>query len=99
MSHAISLNPSAEAIRNDWRLAAKLIDHTLLKPEGTREQVAKLCREAGFVEPEQLAEELFLLFEGACINVQSMGRCGPGSRFTEMACALLKSRARHTDRN
>lgn len=46
MSHAISLFPSAEAIRNDWHLAAKLIDHTLLKPEGTREQVAKLCHEA-----------------------------------------------------
>jgi deoxyribose-phosphate aldolase len=45
MSQTISVNPSA-AIRNDWRLAAKLIDHTLLKPEATREQVAKLCREA-----------------------------------------------------
>jgi len=33
-------------IRNDWRLASKLIDHTLLRPEATREQVAKLCREA-----------------------------------------------------
>jgi len=46
MSHAIPLNPAVEAIRNDWRLAAKLIDHTLLKPEATREQVAKLCHEA-----------------------------------------------------
>ncbi len=45
MSHTISLNSSA-AIRNDWRLAAQLIDHTLLKPEGTREQVSKLCLEA-----------------------------------------------------
>jgi deoxyribose-phosphate aldolase len=46
MSHTISLGPSAEAIRNDWHLAAKLIDHTLLKPEATRQQVAKLCHEA-----------------------------------------------------
>ena len=29
MSHTISLNSSADAIRNDWHLAAKLIDHTL----------------------------------------------------------------------
>jgi deoxyribose-phosphate aldolase len=46
MSQAIIFNSSSEAIRNDWRLAAKLIDHTLLKPEATREQISKLCREA-----------------------------------------------------
>ncbi len=46
MSHAISLNPSAEAIRQDWRLAAQLIDHTALNPDATRQQVAKLCHEA-----------------------------------------------------
>ena len=30
----------------DWKSAARLIDHTLLKPESTREQIEKLCREA-----------------------------------------------------
>ena len=30
----------------DWKAAARMIDHTLLKPEGTREQIEKLCREA-----------------------------------------------------
>jgi hypothetical protein len=45
-----------------------------------------------------LADEIFLLLEGACINIQSVGRCGPGSRFPEMVCALMKSRARHADR-
>jgi AcrR family transcriptional regulator len=58
------------------------------------ERLLVLCRDCGFVEPEKLAEELFLLFEGACINVQSQGRCGPGSRFKEMAYALIKSRPR-----
>lgn len=37
---------SPEALRKDWRLAAKLIDHTLLKPDATRAQVSTLCREA-----------------------------------------------------
>jgi len=74
---------------------ARIVIEESKKQQG--ERLAKLCRDAGFVEPERLAEELFLLFEGACINVQSMGRCGPGSRFTEMACALLKSRARRAD--
>jgi len=63
------------------------------------ERLTKLCRDAQFVEPEKVAEELFLLYEGACSNVQSQGRCGPGSRFTEMAHALVKSRARRAARN
>ncbi|MGI9104333.1 MAG: deoxyribose-phosphate aldolase [Terriglobales bacterium] len=29
-----------------WQAAASMIDHTLLKPEGSREQIEKLCREA-----------------------------------------------------
>jgi len=33
---------------NDWRTAAAIIEHTLLKPEATRNQVAALCREAVF---------------------------------------------------
>jgi AcrR family transcriptional regulator len=62
------------------------------------ERFTQLCREAGFVDPERLAEEIFLLFEGACVNVQSIGRAGPGARFPEMVYALLKSRARHSDK-
>jgi deoxyribose-phosphate aldolase len=31
---------------SDWRSAANLIDHTLLKPEATRNQVIALCQEA-----------------------------------------------------
>lgn len=63
MSQAIIMNSCSDVIRNDWRLAAKLIDHTLLKPEATREQVAKLCHESaeyGFhsvmVNPSNIAQ-------------------------------------------
>ena len=31
---------------SDWQSAAKLIEHTLLKPDATRNQVATLCHEA-----------------------------------------------------
>src|SRR5713101_2685741 len=31
---------------NDWQSAAKLIDHTLLKPEATANQITQLCQEA-----------------------------------------------------
>ena len=31
---------------SDWRSAAKLIEHTLLKPDATRKQVISICQEA-----------------------------------------------------
>lgn len=37
-------NPS-EVLR-DWRTVASVIDHTLLKPDATKSQVARLCEEA-----------------------------------------------------
>jgi deoxyribose-phosphate aldolase len=46
MSQLSPLLPSTEALRRDWRVAAQLIDHTLLKPEATRPQIVTLCREA-----------------------------------------------------
>jgi deoxyribose-phosphate aldolase len=36
----------AEATQLSWQQVASLIDHTLLKPEATRDQVVKLCEEA-----------------------------------------------------
>ena len=57
-----------------------------------RSRLARLCRDARYSDPDQLGDELFLLFEGACVSVQSVGQRGPGARFTEMALGLLKSR-------
>lgn len=59
-----------------------------------RDRMVRLCRDAGYLEPERLADELFLLFEGACTNMQSMGRGGPGVKFTNMAYALMDSHPR-----
>ena len=59
-----------------------------------RENLLRVCRESGFTDPEGVADELFLLLEGARINVQSVGQTGPGSRFRDMACALLRSHDR-----
>ena len=55
------------------------------------EKLTQLCRDAGFAEPERFADEIFLLIEGARINVQSVGDYGPGSRFSETIKALIKS--------
>jgi deoxyribose-phosphate aldolase len=44
MSHALdSVLPSSQ---NTWSVVARLIDHTLLKPETTAEQVGRVCQEA-----------------------------------------------------
>lgn len=63
-----------------------------------REQLATLSRAAGFLDPERIADEIFLLLEGARVNVQSVGREGPGTRVGEMLCSLLRSspRAEHS---
>jgi deoxyribose-phosphate aldolase len=52
-----SSSPVISADALDWKTAARMIDHTLLKPEGTREQIEKLCREAARYE-----------FASACVN-------------------------------
>jgi deoxyribose-phosphate aldolase len=47
MSANLSVVNGAPAILvSDWRSAASLIDHTLLKPDATRDQVIALCDEA-----------------------------------------------------
>jgi deoxyribose-phosphate aldolase len=46
MSVNITAAPLSASVTNDWRNAAKLIDHTLLKPDATPEQVAALCADA-----------------------------------------------------
>jgi AcrR family transcriptional regulator len=59
-----------------------------------RENLVRVCRLSGFDEPEGFADEIFLLLEGARMNIQSVGPSGPGSRFRNMVCALIRARAR-----
>jgi AcrR family transcriptional regulator len=53
------------------------------------ERLIALCREAGYAEPARIAEELFLLVEGARVSLQSVGREGPGARLYALAEGLL----------
>jgi len=59
-----------------------------------RERLVTLVREAGYARPERLADELFLLVEGARVCVQSVGREGPGSRLYALAEGLLDAAPR-----
>ena len=56
------------------------------------ERLAALVREAGYLRPDRLADELFLLVEGARVSLQSVGPEGPGARLYALACELLDSR-------
>ena len=59
-----------------------------------RERLVALCREAGYLHPERLADEIFLLVEGARVSMQSVGRGGPGSRLFALAEQLLDAAPR-----
>ena len=59
-----------------------------------RNRLVRLFGDAGLAEPERLADEIFLLIEGARINIQSVGPDGPGSRLVGMIQALVDDHAR-----
>lgn len=59
--------------------------------ESQRGRLAGLCAGSGVAEPELLADELFLLLEGAHVSAQSLGRAGPASRLVRMGEALIAS--------
>lgn len=54
-----------------------------------RKHLAQLCRDAGLDEPELLADELYLLLEGARVTAQSIGTDGLGARLLRMAEATI----------
>jgi len=57
------------------------------------ERLVQLCRDAGLRRPELLAEELFLLIEGARVNRQSVGLEGPAARVVRLGEAIIASHA------
>ena len=56
-----------------------------------RERLVALCRDTRVDEPELLADELFLLLEGARVSAQSLGPNGPASRLVRMGEAVIAS--------
>ena len=81
MPHRLNSSPhiSADAIRADWRLAARMIDHTLLKPDATRAQITQLCREAAEYG-----------FYSVCVNPANIAQCHAELRGTVVAlCGVI----------
>jgi AcrR family transcriptional regulator len=61
---------------------------------GQRTHLAHLCKSAGLKDPEMLADELYLLLEGARVTAQSIGTAGLSERLTRMGEAMI---AAHED--
>jgi AcrR family transcriptional regulator len=59
-----------------------------------RDRLVALFREAGYTEPASLADEVFLMFEGARISIQCCASPGgPAARVVSMLRSLLASHA------
>lgn len=59
-----------------------------------RERLVCLFQSAGYAEPERLADEVFLLFEGARISIQCCSSpSGPASRVASMLRSMLAEHA------
>lgn len=63
--------------------------------QSQRKRLAALCKAAGLSQPDMLADELFLLLEGARVSMQSIGHEGPACRFVRMGEALIGAQDGH----
>src|SRR5260370_24343387 len=59
-----------------------------------RERLIRLCRDARLADPERLADEIFLIWEGARVTAQSVGAQGLSWRLAEIFEALVADQAR-----
>jgi AcrR family transcriptional regulator len=60
----------------------------------SRESLVGLCRRAGARQPELLADQLFMLLEGALVCTQSTGHHGPACNFIEAGRAIVAAHLR-----
>ncbi|MFZ3358375.1 MAG: helix-turn-helix domain-containing protein [Xanthobacteraceae bacterium] len=54
-----------------------------------RTRFVQLCRDAGLIEPDMLADEILILLEGARVTAQSVGTAGLSAKFLRMGEAML----------
>jgi AcrR family transcriptional regulator len=60
----------------------------------SRENLAGLCRRAGAQQPELLADQLFMLLEGALVCTQAIGHEGPARNFIDAGRAIVAAHLR-----
>jgi AcrR family transcriptional regulator len=79
---------AAVELTEDGHPARRLIEE--LKND-QRNRLAALCRDAGTMEPEILADTLTLLLEGARVSRQAAGSKGPSTKFIRTAETVIES--------
>lgn len=57
--------------------------------QSAHRHLAELCRAARLEQPELLADQLFMLLEGALVCTQATGRDGPADQFVRAGQALI----------
>lgn len=62
--------------------------------QSSRDNLVALCRRAGVSQPELLADQLFMLLEGALVCTQSTGHAGPACNFVEAGRAIVAAHLR-----
>jgi AcrR family transcriptional regulator len=55
------------------------------------EKLLRICHEAGYADPEGLADELSLVVEGARVSIQSVGVSGPAARLSRLLETIMAS--------
>lgn len=75
--------------------ARRIIDAHRLREHG---RILRICREAGFPEPELVADELYMLLEGAKACVQCFGLKRVGEHLVRSVDAVIAGRARQPRR-
>src|SRR5438874_412985 len=93
MSSSSIFAGSAAAIdTKDWKAVASIIDHTLLRPETSHDQVVHLCEEAisfgfcsAFVHPIYTALAASIL-HGSAVKVGTPIGCPLGASLTSPKC-------------
>lgn len=83
---------AAVEIREDDHPARQVIEMHKAK---LRARLAQLCRQVGAWEPALLADELFLLMEGAQISIV-LGVRGPARNVSRAADTLIDSHLQHS---
>lgn len=86
--HGCALANAAMELRDKDHPARRVVEAVKC---AQRDRLVRLCRAAKLSEPEFLADELFLLLEGARVSAQSVGRDGPAARLVHMGEAIIAS--------
>lgn len=58
-----------------------------------RNRLVALCRSAGLSDPDMLADELYLMLEGARVTAQGVGAVGLDARLERMGEAMIAAHA------